>query len=106
MNAIQGDGATLRQHWQMYERQTGKTPDALNVAPPPDAIAHVWQWFLSLHRRRRVGMNGPEPLDDLAIEAWAKLRRIRLLPVEVEALAALDEAYFVSVADARKGNKE
>lgn len=90
----------------MYERQTGKRPDALNTPPLPAVLEHVWGWFLGLHRRRRIGSIGPEPIDDVVIHAWATVRRIRMLPVEVAALTLLDDLYFQSIAEARKGNKE
>lgn len=105
---MQSDGATLREHWQVIERQTGKRPDALNTPECPDVLTHVWEWFQKMHRRRRVGFNGPEAIDDTAIETWARLRRVRITPFEVEAIQALDEAYFVHLAEMRKtetGNK-
>lgn len=103
---MQSDGATLREHWQVIERQTGKRPDALNTPDCPDVLAHVWEWFQKMHRRRRIGFNGPEPIDDASIAQWAGLRRIRITPFEVDAIQALDEAYFMYLAETRRTETE
>lgn len=50
----------------------------------PPALDHVWEWFWELIP------GGDERLSHLEIEAWARLRSVRLRSLEVRALRKLD----------------
>lgn len=59
----------------------------LEGPPLPDMLAHVWQWFLALHRARseaRCGIAWTE------IAAWCQLAQVRPTPFELQCLMALD----------------
>jgi hypothetical protein len=76
---------------------------AEEVAPTlpecPSALAHVWQWFLKLHRRRAAGGSGPQALSFLDLALFVLFYGLRLHRFEVEALQALDDAYLESVSE-------
>ena len=99
LNARQKDGATLRQHLQAVFSQTGKMPDQLANAPDmPEALAHVWIYFLELNRSR--GNNGFSELHITfsEIDSWCRLYGISLEPWELSIIAALDNAYLTEQA--------
>ena len=64
-----------------------------NPQPFPDALAHVWDWFLDLHAGRPSGM-GPGPLTWEGIAAWVSLTGIRPAPWEIRAIRELDSAFL------------
>lgn len=101
LNARQADGASLREHLVSVAQQTGETPQELeeaNAAICPPMLAHVWGWFLDLHRARGGAGMGPESLSYREIAAWASLTGQRLEPWELDALRALDEAWMEQAA--------
>jgi hypothetical protein len=51
----------------------------------------VWRWFLEMHADR--GEAG-RPLPWATVAAWSAVRGIRLAPLEVDVLRALDAGYL------------
>lgn len=66
---------------------------ALVVAQLPFELAHVWQWFMQLNRKRQSGM-AVNPLSSIDILAWQLRHRIRLTAWEEELLDQLDASFI------------
>lgn len=67
----------------------------------PPAGDYLWGWFLELHRVRGGGM-GPAPITFQDLEAWARMRALRLAPWEVEVIQDLDTTWMNAQAEATK----
>jgi hypothetical protein len=81
---------------------TGTMPEeGRNPVEAPQAVMHLWGWFLQLNGSRQQGMNGAQPisnveylafftLEDLALEGWetAALRRLDGIALESSRTAA------------------
>ncbi len=76
------------------EKSTGKRPAQLDGPDCPDAVAHLWLWFLELHGARSYHQHGPNPLTYQDIAAWAALTAAQPTPWEVAALKALDAKWL------------
>lgn len=63
------------------------------LAQLPFELAHVWQFFVQMNRKRQNGMT-VNPLSSLDILAWQLRYRIRLTVWEEELLDQLDAAYL------------
>ena len=64
----------------------------------PEAMAHVWGWFLELASGRTCGM-GANPITWEGMAAWSALTGARPAPWEVRAIRELDSAYLASTGD-------
>jgi hypothetical protein len=95
-----GDGTTLRQQYEAVARITGERPPELDGPSLPEAGAHVWQWFLDLHRGRQGGF-GPSPLSYHDILSYFTLCRERPAPWEFAVLRRLDDIALSSIASAK-----
>lgn len=71
----------------------GMRPPGIDV---PDVVSHVWRWFWSLNRRRT---QGPNPIGFAEIESWSRMTRTEVLPVEIEMLIAMDDAFITAAAE-------
>lgn len=58
---------------------------------PPASIGYLHRWLQQLHARSGIGAMGFARLSHLEIEAWARLRRIRIREHEIDALLQLDD---------------
>lgn len=95
LNRRQQDGATLKQHLESAYRQTGVMPEELADEPDlPYLAAHVWYYFLELHRTRSSNGFGENPLSYAEIECWCRLTGIVLEQWELQALVGIDGAYL------------
>ncbi|KVN92535.1 hypothetical protein WK57_30325 [Burkholderia ubonensis] len=92
-----GDGTTLRQQYEAVERITGKRPPEMNGPPLPAAGAHVWRWFLDLHRGRQCGFS-PNPIAYHDMQSYFSLRRERPEPWEIKVLRRLDDVALNAMA--------
>jgi len=88
------DGVTERQHLQEVERQSGRTPLALQGPEFPELLEYVWAAFLLLNHTRGQGFSGPLPISYQEIIAWQQLTNESLLPWEVDAIKRLDAVYL------------
>ena len=91
---------TLRDHLRAVERQTGRTPAGLRGPRRPAGTDALWRAFLDLHTQRGHDGGEPLPLAWRDVEAWCALRRVRLRPVDLDALRLLDREYLASRAGA------
>ena len=88
------DGVTERQHLEEVERQSGRTPLALQGTEFPELLGYVWTAFLLLNQGRGQGFNGPLPLSFQDMLAWQQLTNEYLLPWEVSTIKRLDAVYL------------
>lgn len=84
----QGD-QSIYEHLLQAERATGKWQEALHPEPPPEVLAHVWDWFLELHLAR---VDGPITYPDIA--EWSRLTGRAVEPWEVDLLKQMDGLYL------------
>lgn len=98
----QSDGATLRQHLEGVEKQTGKRPHELDGPEFPKGAEYLWEWYWQL--RRRCGGNGfgPSPIPHAEIDAWVRLTGTDPAPWELEVLGDIDIAYLKQAAEAQR----
>ena len=92
------DGVTERQHLQEVEKQSGRTPLALQGPEFPELLEYVWAAFLLLNQTRGQGFNGPLPISYQEIECWMRMTQNTLLPWEIEAIKRLDSVYLKVVS--------
>jgi hypothetical protein len=76
------------------ERQTGKTPAALEGPPLPADAEHVWRWFLSLHTGRSSNGFGPNPISWADISAWISITQTTVRASEVAAIMMVDTLWM------------
>ena len=69
------------------------------------AGVHLWQAFISLDGRRRVGWGGVEPISYAEIESFARLANLELRPIDVAILVEMDNAYLNARVGAVDANK-
>ena len=65
-----------------------------NEPSVPFCAEHLWNWFWELHSTRSAGMNGPDPISYLEIDAWEKKTGKIVHPFEVKIIKDLDAAYI------------
>ena len=101
--AKQDDGATLRDHLESIERQTGRTPEQLQPVDCPEAVRYLWEYFRSMNIRRassgfgsimHEGAGRRNPISHGEMESWARRNRFTLEPFEEQALDALEMMYL------------
>ena len=93
-----GDGAPRREHLLAVERITKKRPLELDGVELPPETAHVWSWFISLHRARGSNGMGPNPISYSDVAAFAGLTGIIIRQVELDALFEIDQLWLASQA--------
>lgn len=82
----------------VWER-TGKQPAMLADAPVlPKACGQLWADFLSMHHRRAVGQFGPARLTYVEIDAWQRVKGVKLAAWEIGALEKADAAFMAEYA--------
>jgi len=79
---------------QEVERQSGRTPLALQGPDFPELLEYVWTVFLLLNNTRGQGFSGPLPISYQEIDAWQRMTKNTLLPWEIEAIKRLDAVYL------------
>lgn len=82
--------------------QADKTPE---VDIPAEG-EHLWEWFWHLSERRPSGMNGPQPLSYLDIDAWVRHTGTLLLREETSILLQLDTTYLNAVSEEQEAQRK
>ena len=101
LSARQEDGAPLRDHLLASERASGKPHPMLADAPElPECLEPLWGDFLHLHHTRAPTMSGAAAISDVQIDAFQRVRRVRLEYWELAIIDAADRAYFEVKAEA------
>lgn len=88
MDLTEPDGFTRRQHLSAAD------PDnpVLHESCPP-GTTHLWSAWADLCRTRGAGWASPSPLTYLELEAWARVKRLRLSPLKAELLVRIDSVF-------------
>lgn len=96
------DGSTLRDaHMSLWRQNFFKPeemPEELKPVDCPDNVKYLWEYFLSMSKRRTSNGFGYNPLTDQQVESWARRRGITLLPFENMLLDEL-EPVFLSIVN-------
>lgn len=87
------DGATVREHLESVQRQTGVLHEALQ-GETPEGLLYLWEWFGRMNMRRPSMDGMPGPITNTEMKAWAELHGVRLSPFEVEVLDGLDSLFL------------
>ena len=99
LEAVQGDGASLRTHLERAHKVTRELDPMLAESrrPLPLALRQLWSTFVALSYTRQAD-SGIAPTE---IEAYGRLHCVRFLPWEVETLMEIDLAWRTAGAAAR-----
>jgi hypothetical protein len=87
------DGETLEMHLVSHWRQSGVIPEQLQVPPIPYEYTYIWDWWVTLHKTRPIGMDEGH-ITFTEILNWSTLLKINVTPFEVRCIMALDSAYI------------
>jgi hypothetical protein len=90
------NGETRRQ----FNQRFGKDSPEVRI---PEQGVHVWAWFWEVSARRR---SGPEALSYGEVQEWQRMTCRDVLPVEVEMLMAMDDAYLRAVREEQKAARD
>jgi hypothetical protein len=92
----QPDGATLREHYENAQRQTGQVPGALADVPAcPEELHYLWEYFVNISARRT---SNDDAVSNAEVLAWALLHHVQLTAFEVEVLDGLERVFLVHYA--------
>ena len=69
-------------------------------------MAHVWEWFAALDRRRTNGGLGANPLQPSEVQAWFRQMGLAPTPWELDLIYRLDEAILAKVNKPAEGQDE
>lgn len=96
----------LREHLLAHRRMTGDGHPLMDDAPPlPTGCGPLWRDFMEMHNARSWGMGGPGSLTFVELDAWQRVRGVRLEAWEIAAVKAADRAYLGVHAANRKAAK-
>lgn len=76
--------------------------EGINPIPLPDAVRHVWSWFLQLHCARQYGHNGPQPITNSEMLAFFDLECIEPSGWEPLAIRILDRVALEQIYSGSK----
>lgn len=96
----------LREHLLTAQRRTGEVHPMLADGPrPPAGCGPLWRDFMELHNSRSWGEGGPKPISFVELDAWQRVRGVRLAAWEIAAVRAADAGFLGVHARARKVKK-
>lgn len=100
LGKLGSDGKTLRETLDVVARAKGVMPEeGINPVSFPEAVGHVWEWFLHLNASRQAGMGGPMPVTYTEIAAFFNLEGVELSGWELQAIRWLDRIALEPIAD-------
>ena len=88
------NGSTLYDQFEQVERSTGRWPEGYEPLPPPEGTEHIWQVFWELRSTAQTGFSGPCHISFIEIDAWERVRGIRLEPFVLDLILQMDSAYL------------
>ncbi len=93
-SAAAADGNAKGAHLDAAKRHPLYRAAAADAAPSlPVELAHVWEYFVQLSRKRQCGM-AVNPLGSAEILAWQARHRVFLTPFEEGLIDQLDALYL------------
>ncbi|MGH7605405.1 MAG: phage tail assembly chaperone [Gemmatimonadaceae bacterium] len=98
LNRPAKDGSTRREHLESASRQTGRAIQELAGPPCPRALRYLIGYFNDLHAARGGSGFGPSPIGYTDIDAYSRLTRRRLSPLEVDIIVRIDRAFLSVMA--------
>lgn len=100
LSATQEDGQPLIAHLQASWKATGRMPELIANSPPvPRGCAQLWQDFLELHGSRAFGgMGSPMRVTFADLDAWQKVRDVKLDQWEVDCIRKADSLWLSDFA--------
>ena len=101
----QADGLTLREHLESWEKNTKREHEKLSNGPElPWEVEPLWRQFMELHRSRGINRSGTGPgeIDFTLIDAWMRVRDIKLEQWEVDTILLADLEYFKALPKPKK----
>lgn len=75
-------------------------PEKYNVQLPECAL-HVWQWYHELSSTRQCGMS-INAISYFEIDAWSRLKGIRLYGWELDCITGIDQAFLQDYYEQQK----
>ena len=97
-------GSTEMWTRRQLNEQFGLEDKTVDVDVPEDG-EHIWEWFWHLSGMRASGMNGPQPLNYLDLEAWKSATGTIVLREEIEILLRMDRAYLNAISDEQEAQR-
>lgn len=89
----------MRDTLKTVERMTGRMPEeGINPVDFPEALAHLWQWFLQLNSARQSGMSA-SPITYPDMRAFFSLYGIAPQGWELDAIRLLDGIALESMSE-------
>lgn len=86
-------GVSLRKSLESVQRFTGITPPELQDPKElPELCADWWLMWIDMDKGRQIGQ-AVHAISWSEMESWARLTGRRLLPLDAEALRAVDATY-------------
>lgn len=89
----QKDGSVLYDHFEQVYNATGVWPKDYEPIPPPDEASGLWDLFWELRQTVPAGMSGMGRISFLELDAWQRVRGVRLGNFVVDILLKMDAAY-------------
>jgi hypothetical protein len=81
-------------HLENLQQQTGITDLMLVPAECVEQSKYLYDYFLSMNRRRVNNGYGPLAITHMEMMAWAQLHGVGLSPFEVEVLDSIEDKYL------------
>jgi hypothetical protein len=97
MNAVQPDGATMRDHLENVRRQSGQTPDRLALAeanPCPEELRYLWNTWSNVSMRRQYDKGIAQAIPSTELKAYLELHGFDVTPFEAGVLNRLEQMFL------------
>lgn len=88
------NGSSLYDNFEQVELTTGKWPKGYEPIQPPDEAMGIWDTFWELRQTVPAGMGGPCRISFGEIDAWQRVRGVRLGNFLVDIILKMDGAYM------------
>lgn len=75
------------------QKQTGRTPIALQGPEFPELLGYIWLAFLDVRATKRSTETGPEPITYTDLKDWGFLTGASPTPRDIELILKLDKVY-------------
>lgn len=76
------------------------------MVPLDDIVEPVWDWFVEIAARKSSNGFGPGALTWVDLDAWQRLRRIRLSGGELDLILELDGIFLEDYAEQQRRQRD